>query len=778
VWIREARWRVDAARRERDIVRVDVSRRGVRRTFLAPFDRVDAARERASVRAARPQQARARMAGLLAHASDSRRLASAVDAGVNLLPYQLEPALAVQAGARRVLIADDVGLGKTIQAGIVLAEMLRRRPAMRALILCPASLRAQWGDELLSRFRIPSVSAGSIGIQQLVQFNRRGDDPWRRSGVWLASPDYLKQPHVFDALPPLAWDLVIIDEAHAMCGDSGRHAAVSELARHARCLLILTATPHSGDDVKCDRLMSLGSLPCAADGLIVFRRTRRDVHHTGVRRVRWHLVPTSAETARLLDVLGAYESAVLRAAGQVRRPAALLLLSVFRKRALSTCGALRSSLDRRLAWLRRQDWPNGSTWVQPRLHWDDDDEDENEEEQGLCADIGLGAARETAWLSRLRVLALSAARRDSKLEHLHALVTRAREPVVIFTEFRDSLALVQARLAASHGISVIHGGLTSEEQQREIKRFLDGDTTILAATDVAGQGLNLQGPSRWVINLELPWNPARLEQRAGRVDRIGQSRPVHVTMLVARHHAESGLLTTLARKTLAAQRAFGVDTLQSLAPGERQVGACLLAGEPLRPDPARSVTVCRSFIRPAVRLARSLARSRRLARHWRGAAGCRHVTSVASAGGLLRLVNGSGDRLALFTVPVVDRSGTLMERHAVAMMVPEAAPIAAAASRAITSATARAARLQRFHQSQLAVRIGRERAIAAALRLAVPLNQLQPGLFEERAIRHSAAVAHRANEIRDALDRAVLSLEDAASVSPGTPALDVLLVGR
>src|SRR5207248_418859 len=128
VWIREARWRVEASRRENDVIRLDVISREGPRTFLGPFDRFEPVAERTRLRRARPQHARARLADLMRRAGDGRTMASAVDANVDLLPHQLEPALAILNGARRVLIADDVGLGKTIQAGFVIAQLLRRRP--------------------------------------------------------------------------------------------------------------------------------------------------------------------------------------------------------------------------------------------------------------------------------------------------------------------------------------------------------------------------------------------------------------------------------------------------------------------------------------------------------------------------------------------------------------------------------------------------------------------------------------------------------------------------
>ena len=131
------------------------------------------------------------------------------------------------------------------------------------------------------------------------------------------------------------------------------------------------------------------------------------------------------------------------------------------------------------------------------------------------------------------VLADAARRHESKAERAVALVRRFREPVILFTEFRDSLEVLRRLFGARHGDRCLHGGQTPGERRGELARFLTGTASVLIATDVASLGLNLQTRARVVVNLELPWNPIRLEQRAGRVDRIGQTRSVHVTLLVA-----------------------------------------------------------------------------------------------------------------------------------------------------------------------------------------------------------------------------------------------------
>jgi len=127
------------------------------------------------------------------------------------------------AGRRRILIADDVGLGKTIQAALIVAETLARSADARVLAVAPASLLAQWSGELLERFGVTANTADADSFTRLRSDRRYLYNPWQSPGVWLASPDYLKQPHVIEGMPRLPFDLVVIDEAHAMAGNSQRY---------------------------------------------------------------------------------------------------------------------------------------------------------------------------------------------------------------------------------------------------------------------------------------------------------------------------------------------------------------------------------------------------------------------------------------------------------------------------------------------------------------------------------------------------------------------------
>jgi hypothetical protein len=782
LWIRRCRWRVRRAHRDRDIVRLDVSGQSGDATFLAPFDRPVPAAIRDRFRYRRPQHVIARFAALLARSASCRAINAAIDARIDILPYQLEPTLALLGSARRVLIADAVGLGKTIQAGLAIAELARLSPNLRALVVVPASLRPQWVDELRAHFHLDVFHADAAGVNDLARSSRRGDVPWDRPGVWLASLDYLKQPHVFPGVASAAWDLLVLDEAHGACGVSDRHAAADALARRARRVLLLSATPHQGDDTKFSRLLDLGALPLEHEDIVVFRRTRDQLGMSADRRVRWHLIRPSTAERQVLRGLGDFETFVLRSAGDAHQHAAILLLSVFRKRALSTMGAFVTSIDRRLAWLSaRVGSIEPAPSRQPRLHFDDDDDAfAPDEQEWLTADVGISADRERSWLRRLSNLGRIASHDECKLRHICSLLRRAREPVAVFTEFRDSLHVVLNRIQTIRPAAVLHGLLSADAQRDQLKRFLTGDASILLATDVASQGLNLQTRCRWVLNLELPWNPARLEQRAGRVDRIGQRRRVHIGLLVSRHDAEGGMLARLARRTLTAERSLGGDALCVTA-SEAGVRAHLLAGVPIvevERSP-RTVRTCDAWKRPARVAGNRLRRRRALAGVWRAPSGGGRPawTRLNPCSALRRLCADGG--LLCFSVPLIDGAGAVIEQCCVVVRVPagaglpSAAVIAAARYMASRVVQPRARRLRRLRAGAHDRCVALERAIAGILTCDLTPAELQPGLFDRRALRAGESGAEAVAAIQRRLDERLARIDDERLVEVGAPVLEL-----
>jgi len=786
VWIRQRRWRVERTRVDRGVVRLDVENCDGRLTFLAPFDRPAMAAPPQRLVRVRPQQAVARLASLIARTSAVAVPVAALDARVRILPHQFEPLLAALGGHRRVLIADEVGLGKTIQAGLILAELQRRDGALRAMVIVPAALRDQWAEELTTRFALRVQFADRASVEHAGRLSAFGENPWQRSGIWLASPDYLKQQHVLRGLPPAIWDLVVIDEAHDACGGSERHAACDQIARSARRLVLLTATPHNGDEARFTRLLGMGELPGYPRNMLIFRRTRADVSLPARRRVRWRLIPPGYAERHLLDTLLRYERAVLEAGDNRADTGRLLLLSVFRKRALSTVRAFAESLNRRIDWLNgtaaaEDGWHQGQLAFEPA-----DDELADEERRALAVDSGLAASNALAWLYRVQSLAADAATCEFKLEHIASLVARTPEPVVIFTEFRDSLEAVAARLRPLRHLAVLHGSLSALERRRELQRFLSGEASVLIATDVAGQGLNLQARARWIISLELPWNPVRLEQRVGRVDRIGQMRDVHATVLVARHDAECTLLLSLARRAVAARQSLGASVLRDMSPpSPMAIAAAVLTGSALPGDGTSALLtantgVCVEFRRSAMAVASVLEHRRRLGARWRGPAlTARPIWTSTRV--LPRLRGAGADHVAVISIPFLDGDATLVERHLAAIRFPpcvnrkgsQLVPflLSAVAGRL----EARRRRLEASAAGAARSAIELEAALARHLRAAQERGAVQPGLFSQHATRAFASNRDELRRLdRDASAR-MRALGRTVRIDIGRPSLEVLL---
>ena len=209
----------------------------------------------------------------IANARPAIGLWTAAEASIDLLPYQLEPALAVLRGATRLLLADAVGLGKTIQAGLILAELRERGWAERALVLCPAGLRATWAAELQQRFHIDCAVLDQSAIAESVAALPPGINPWSSHATIVASIDFVKRPEVLAALAEVPLDVLIADEAHHLTPGTDRGSAVARLASRTPWCVLVSATPHSGDVAAFDYLTDLGS---HRDPIAIFRRTRRE----------------------------------------------------------------------------------------------------------------------------------------------------------------------------------------------------------------------------------------------------------------------------------------------------------------------------------------------------------------------------------------------------------------------------------------------------------------------------------------------------------------------
>jgi SNF2 family DNA or RNA helicase len=589
VMVRRARWRViDVRAYEAGQVvtlhALDPPHPGLERRVLTPFDSVLRLERRDRARFVRNVRWRRACRALVAADAPPGSLRAAGVARIELMPYQLEPALAVVRGrGSRLLLADEVGLGKTIQAGLVVSELLVRRAIDRVLVLTPAGLREQWARELSERFAIDAAAVDGRSLRRLATTLPVGANPWSTLAAAIASVDYVKRPEVLPAVAACPWDIVIVDEAHGVAGDSDRHAAVHALASRASYVLLLTATPHSGDTLAFEALCELGAVDSPGDRpLLAFRRTRRDVGSGTTRRVHTVRVRQSADERRMHGALARYSDAVRDERRDLGRRDVCLALSVLHKRALSSAWSLAQSVERRLSALALSNDAEGDQLSLP-LGDPLGELVAADEPPPWPPDLRLSdPQREVRMLTALAAIARTASRHESKMAALCRLLRRARESAVVFTEYRDTLVHLRQRLAAHAGISaalvMLHGGLSREERAASLDEFARVPRTLLLATDAAAEGLNLHRRCRLVVNLELPWNPMRLEQRIGRVDRIGQTRTVHAFHLIAWGSGETRLLARLrariaaARADLGAPDPFGDDA-------ERAIARLVVAGD-------------------------------------------------------------------------------------------------------------------------------------------------------------------------------------------------------
>ena len=521
-------------------------------------------------------------------------------------PYQLVPlARALRMSRPRLLLADDVGLGKTIEAGLIIAELMARRRAQRLLVVTPAGpLLQQWQAEMTERFGLRLTLADRAEIDALRRGAELGANPFDYLPLAIASMDFLKQDRVLDELErSLPYDLVVMDEAHHYSetgsGDgeraeaSQRRRLANVLARQSDALLLLTATPHDGYERSFASLLELLD-PSLLDGKGLPRKEAYPRHV--VRRLKKHIQmihPETGETLRFPErqlepvavapdglthpqfvelhrLLLRFTAPALKKALRSRQYDDALAYLALLKRSTSTVAALRSTLavvHQRLSELAGARQEEQEARRQRRqslrslqrqmarfgvLTLDEEHERELLEQEELAQQLALverewnREARSAAQvesaaqtLAALLELAAQAEAQDCKLAQLVSEVQAIRqvEPkanILIYTEYVDSLRAAEAALQAAGAgpIVSIHGGAgeagSSPPDRRSVtERFRSQEKLILISTDAAAEGLNLHERCHHLIHLELPWNPNRLEQRNGRIDRYGQwRRPV------------------------------------------------------------------------------------------------------------------------------------------------------------------------------------------------------------------------------------------------------------
>tara|TARA_R110002096_G_C14660074_1_gene727644 strand:+ start:12968 stop:16168 length:3201 start_codon:yes stop_codon:yes gene_type:complete len=525
--------------------------------------------------------------------ADDKVLQSPFRSGISIEDYQLEPvARALQMPRANLLIADDVGLGKTIEAGLVAQELLLRHRARSILIVCPASLQIHWVEQMRDKFGLTFKIVDSTFMKELRRRRGLHVNPWTQFPRLITSIDYLKReqpmrmfrevlPRAGEPVYPRRFDLLIVDEAHnvAPSGPSGQYTTDSERTRAIRTLaphfehkLFLSATPHNGhlpsfmallellDDQRFTRVGEPD--PVHLDSAMI-RRLKRDIKTADgkdrfpKRLVESIFVDYKDEERQIYEDLQRYrvlrEEAVSEGSS---RTATTFVLKLLKKRFFSSPAAFLTTLEQHERTLRgiggaaKRNAKIKVSVLEQELSPVDDEEwaDDEEFETELNDAVGLASRyfeelgdEERKLLRGMQDWAQrNIAVPDSKAKTLLDWLEETLRPggkwnderVIIFTEYRATQKWLQGLfatrgLAKKGRLATIHGGMDRDERE-EVKASFQSDAKnsdirILLATDAASEGIDLQNHCHRVIHYEIPWNPNRLEQRNGRVDRHGQT---------------------------------------------------------------------------------------------------------------------------------------------------------------------------------------------------------------------------------------------------------------
>lgn len=515
-----------------------------------------------------------------------------------LLPHQVQAAVRVLEALRpRFLIADEVGLGKTIETGLIIKELLLKYNYKKALICVPAPLLYQWQAELKTKFNEDfSILTGPV-LKKEPMFIQNHDRI-------IVSVDFAKDPSLRNRFLMKSFDIVVFDEAHRLRRDRSRstkaYQFADEISSHCRCLLLLSATPFRGkiDEIYfLIRLIDPDILGPVYDFMnrygeggtdlqqrlapVVLRRRKVDVGGFTKRFARTVKLTLSPEERAFYDATTDYVKREYNRAMNSGQRMKSFVMIVFQKLLDSSSQALIRALERRKERLEGVYFRLQSKTSESRaldfLHeigeteelLDDFEEDEEILQSGPVFDPAE-TRNEIQSLNRLLQLGRRI-RKDSKLEVMTRTLKQMRgsghQKFLIFTQFKTTLEYLKSHLEKEFSVAVFHGGLSGRDKEKAIERFYE-NVDILILTEAGGEGRNLQVASA-LFNYDLPWSPLKIEQRIGRIHRFGQKKDVHVVNFASTDTVAERVLEVLEEKIRLFEDALGEsDTLLGMLEDE------------------------------------------------------------------------------------------------------------------------------------------------------------------------------------------------------------------
>lgn len=533
---------------------------------------------------------------------------SSLSSGIIPLPHQLHVLdRALETRSIRYILADEVGLGKTIEAGMIIKELKTRGLIERILVVCPTGLVSQWSVEMQEKFHekfqviLPSdfdtirrITDNEDVYGQFDQVISPMDSikPLEKHAGWSDERVEKYNQERIEAIINSGWDLIIIDEAHRVAGSSSdvaRYKLGYLLSQASPYLLLLTATPHNGKTEPFLRLIRLldeqafpnyKSIVKEQVAPYLIRSEKREaIDNNGnllfkkryTHLVELHWDERHSLQRQLYEMVSSYVSKTYDKARRNRKKnmCLIFLMIIMQRMVTSSTAAVRQSLERRLHVLLEEE-TRANTMSETDL-------DERDIEDGDVDAMEAISLDRTAEIEELKMIISTAKQaefqhHDVKVDALFDTIDalQSEDPVqkiILFTEFVGTQAYLKELLESrGYSVSILNGSMDIEERNNALNEFKT-NTSIFISTDAGGEGLNLQF-ANIIINYDLPWNPMKIEQRCGRADRIGQQRDVHIYNMIVRDTVESRVREVLEEKLSVIMKELGVDKYSDVLDSE------------------------------------------------------------------------------------------------------------------------------------------------------------------------------------------------------------------
>lgn len=533
---------------------------------------------------------------------------SATSSGIIPLPHQMHALNKALEGEQiRYILADEVGLGKTIEAGLIIKELKARGLVKRVLVVCPTGLVTQWSNEMKDKFYekfqviLPSDydtirritdSTDVYGQYDQVISPMDSIKPIEKHVGW--SPEKIEaynQERIYSIINS-GWDLIIIDEAHRVAGSSGevaRYKLGQMLSKASPYLLLLSATPHNGKTepfLRLVRLLDEDAFPNAKSIIkeqvvpfLIRTEKREAIDNNGeflFKNRITHLISMEWEERHsfqkeLYNLISEYVAKSYNKASRNKKKnmCLIFLLIIMQRMATSSTAAVKDSLQKRLFALQNKNLRQGEL-----IESDLDGLNIESDVEDAIESVSLDSIVEIEEIQNMLAIAKQAEfqSQDIKLEKLTEIIDRIvdedrSQKIIVFTEFVATQKFLQEFLIRKgYSVTILNGGMSIEERNEALQEFRTS-TTVFISTDAGGEGLNLQF-ANIIINYDLPWNPMKIEQRCGRVDRIGQQRDVHIYNFIVRDTIENRVREVIEEKLSVIMDEMGVDKYSDVLDSE------------------------------------------------------------------------------------------------------------------------------------------------------------------------------------------------------------------